>query len=469
MKQFMDKDFLLTTETAKTLYHDYAEKMPIIDYHCHLVPRQIFEDKKFRNLTEVWLGAGDRYGDHYKWRALRAMGFNEEWISGAADDKERFLKFVEMMPKCIGNPLYHWSHLELRRYFGIEEVICPENAEIIWEKANKKLETLSARKMMELFNVKTVCTTDDPVDSLEWHAKMKEDKTLKTKVLPAFRPDKAINVELDWFADWVNQLAKVVGYEIKSISDLTKALEERIEFFHSMGCRVSDHALDVVCYAPATVEEVNAIFEKGMRNEPISMEEQDKYKGYILVFLGRQYAKRGWVQQYHIGALRNNSKRMLKEIGPDTGFDAINDGAVAPKLSALLDALDATDELPKTILYNLNNRDNYLLAILAGCFMHEGIRGKIQFGSAWWFLDQQDGMKQQIETHCQVGLISNFVGMLTDSRSFLSYPRHEYFRRILCEKLGNLIENGEYPADLKVVGKIVEDICYNNAVEYFGF
>ena len=298
---------------------------------------------------------------------------------------------------------------------------------------------------------------------------MKEDKTLKTKVLPAFRPDKAINVELDWFADWVNQLAKVVGYEIKSISDLTKALEERIEFFHSMGCRVSDHALDVVCYAPATVEEVNAIFEKGMRNEPISMEEQDKYKGYILVFLGRQYAKRGWVQQYHIGALRNNSKRMLKEIGPDTGFDAINDGAVAPKLSALLDALDATDELPKTILYNLNNRDNYLLAILAGCFMHEGIRGKIQFGSAWWFLDQQDGMKQQIETHCQVGLISNFVGMLTDSRSFLSYPRHEYFRRILCEKLGNLIENGEYPADLKVVGKIVEDICYNNAVEYFGF
>lgn len=469
MKDFLDKDFLLTTDLAKTLYHDYAEKMPIIDYHCHLQPKEIYEDKKFRNLAEVWLGAGDRYGDHYKWRALRARGYNEDTISGPADDKLKYNQFVETIPYTVGNPLYHWSHLELRRYFDINEIICPKNADIIWEKANKKLETLSARKMMEKFNVKTVCTTDDPIDSLEYHLKMKEDKTLNVKVLPAFRPDKAINVELDWFGDWISKLSKVVGYEINSVSLLCKALAERIAFFDSVGCRVSDHALDVVCYADSTLEEAEVIFQKGLKNEPISVEEQDKYKGYILVFLGRQYAKYGWAQQYHIGALRNNSKRMLKTIGPDTGFDAIEDSTYMSKLSMLLDKLDSTDELPKTILYCLNQRDNYALAVLGGCFNHEGIKGKIQFGSAWWFLDQQEGMKTQIEVLCQVGLLSQFIGMLTDSRSFLSYPRHEYFRRILCEKLGKLVENGEYPNDVELLGKIVEDVCYNNAKEYFGF
>jgi glucuronate isomerase len=471
MKEFMDKDFLLTTETAKKLYHDYAKKMPIIDYHCHLQPKEIYEDKKFRNISEVWLGAGDRYGDHYKWRALRARGYGEDYISGAADDRERFNILVESIPYTIGNPLYHWCHLELKRYFGIEEIISPQNADIIWEKANKKLETLTAREMMYLHNVQTVCTTDDPTDSLEWHIKMKSDPTLKVKILPAFRPDKGINVELDWFSDWITKLSDVVGYEIKAVGALTKALAERIEFFDSVGCKVSDHGLDIVCYEDASEEEVNKIFLKGLKNDKISNEELDKYKGYILVFLGRQYAKHNWIQQYHIGALRNNSKRMLKEIGADTGFDAINDSLIAAKLSKLLDKLDSTNELPKTVLYNLNPRDNEVIAVLGGCFqgVGTGIKGKIQFGSAWWFLDQKDGMEKQIEALSQVGLLSQFIGMLTDSRSFLSYTRHEYFRRILCNKLGNLVENGEYPADIEFLGKIVEDICYNNAKEYFGF
>lgn len=470
MKNFMDQDFLLTTETAKKLYHEHAEKMPIIDYHCHLQPKEIYEDKKFRNLTEVWLGAGDRYGDHYKWRSLRARGYEEDSISGPDDDYKKYMQFVESMPYFVGNPLYHWSHLEMQRYFGINEIINPKNAKAIWDKANNVLETLTAREMMYKFNVKTVCTTDDPVDSLEWHKKMMEDKTLNVTVRPAFRPDKAINVELSWFADWVNQLAKVVGYEIKSLNDLTKALAERIEFFHEMGSRVSDHALDVVHYAPATYEEANAVFLKGMNHEAISNFEQDQYKGYVLLFLGKEYKKHGWVQQYHIGALRNNSKTMLQKIGPDTGFDAIEDEVYMEKLSALLGALDQADSLPKTILYNLNPRDNYALMVLAGCFQKEGYKGYVQVGTAWWFLDQQDGMRQNLEALMQVSLISQTVGMLTDSRSFLAYPRHEYYRRLLCQMLGNLVESGQYPAEeLDTLGKIVEDICYNNAKEFFGF
>lgn len=470
MQQFMDKDFLLTTETAKKLYHEHAENMPIIDYHCHLQPKEIFEDKPFRNLAHVWLGAGDRYGDHYKWRSLRARGYEEDSISGPDDDYKKYMQFVESMPYFVGNPLYHWSHLEMQRYFGIYDVINKQNAQKIWTEANKVLETLTPRQMMYKFKVDTVCTTDDPIDSLEWHEKMNADKTLKVNVRPAFRPDKAINVELDWFGAWVNDLSKVVGYEINSVTTLCKALEERIDFFHKMGSRLSDHALDVVCYSPATLDEVEAIFQKGLKNEPISLEEQDKYKGYILVFLGRIYNKYGWVQQYHIGALRNNSKSMLKKIGPDTGFDAIEDANYMEKLSQLLGALDATDELPKTILYCLNPRDNYALTVLSGCFQKEGVKGRVQVGTAWWFLDQQDGMRQNLETLMQVGLISQSVGMLTDSRSFLAYPRHEYYRRILCQMLGNLVESGQYPAsELDTLGQIVEDICYNNAKEYFGF
>ena len=470
MKDFMDDDFLLTTETAKKLYHEHAENMPIIDYHCHLQPKEIYEDKKFRNLAEVWLGAGDRYGDHYKWRSLRARGYEEDSISGPDDDYKKYMQFVESMPYFVGNPLYHWSHLEMRRYFDIYDIINKDNAKKIWDEANKKLETLTAREMMYKFKVDTVCTTDDPVDSLEWHKKMNADSTLKVHVRPAFRPDKAINVELSWFESWVNQLALVVGYKIETLNDLCKALAERIDFFHEMGSRLSDHALDVVHYTPATYEEANKVFLKGMHHESISSLEEDQYKGYILVFLGKEYHKHGWVQQYHIGALRNNSKSMLKKIGPDTGFDAIEDQNYMEKLSSLLGALDETDELPKTILYCLNPRDNYALTVLAGCFQKEGIKGRVQVGTAWWFLDQQDGMKQNLETLMQVGLIAQSVGMLTDSRSFLAYPRHEYYRRILCQMLGNLVESGQYPeAELETLGKIVEDVCYNNAKEFFGF
>ncbi len=466
----MDKDFLLETETARKLYHEHAEDMPIIDYHCHLPPREIYEDKQFRNLAEAWLGAGDRYGDHYKWRALRARGYEEDFISGPGDDHKKYMQFVESMPYFVGNPLYLWSHLEMQRYFGIKDVICPENAEKIWNEANEKLKTLTAREMMYKFNVKTVCTTDDPVDSLEWHKKMAEDKTLKVRVRPAFRPDKAINVELSWFASWVAQLAGVWGKPIGTLEDLCAALADRIEFFNEMGSRVSDHALDVVHYAPASYEEANAVFLKGMKGEPVTEEEQDKYKGYILLFLGKQYAKYGWVQQYHIGALRNNSKSMLEKIGPDTGFDAIEDQVYMEKLSALLGALDMADALPKTILYCLNPRDNYALTVLAGCFQKEGVKGRVQVGTAWWFLDQLDGMKQNLETLMQVGLVAQSVGMLTDSRSFLSYPRHELYRRLLCNMLGNLVEKGQYPASqLDVLGKIVDDVCYNNAEKYFGF
>lgn len=477
MKKFMDKDFLLETETAKKLYHDHAEKMPIIDYHCHLQPKEIYEDKKFRNLAEVWLGAGDRYGDHYKWRALRARGYEEDSISGNVagvsqeeSDYKKYSQFVDSMPYFVGNPLYHWSHLEMQRYFGIDDVINPANKKKIWDKANKVLEKLTAREMMYKFNVKTVCTTDDPVDSLEWHKKMNSDSTLKVTVRPAFRPDKAINVELSWFADWVKQLAGVVGKPIETLEDLCSALADRIAYFDSMGSKLSDHALDVVCYAPATYEEANAIFLKGMKGEKVTVEEQDKYKGYVLIFLGKQYKKFGWVQQYHIGALRNNSKSMLKKIGPDTGYDAIEDAVYMEKLSALLGELDGQDALPKTILYCLNPRDNYALTVLAGCFQKEGVKGRVQVGTAWWFLDQQDGMKTNLETLMQVGLVANSVGMLTDSRSFLAYPRHEYYRRILCNMLGNLVESGQYPAsEIETLGKIVEDVCYNNAKEYFGF
>ena len=470
MQNFMDKDFLLDTETAKKLYHEHAEKMPIIDYHCHLQPKEIFEDKKFRNLAEAWLGAGDRYGDHYKWRALRARGYQEDSISGPDDDKKKYMQFVESMPYFVGNPLYHWSHLEMQRYFDIHDIINKKNADKIWDKANQTLETLTAREMMYKFNVKTVCTTDDPVDSLEWHKKMNEDETLKVTVRPAFRPDKAINVELSWFESWVNQLASVCNTTITSLQDLLDCLANRIEFFHEMGSRVSDHALDVVHYAPSTYEEANAIFLKGMNHEVVTSEEEDKYKGYVLLFLGKQYAKYGWVQQYHIGALRNNSKSMLEKIGPDTGFDAIEDQVYMAKLSALLGALDKENALPKTILYCLNPRDNYALTVLSGCFQQEGVKGRVQVGTAWWFLDQQDGMRQNLETLMQVGLLSQSVGMLTDSRSFLAYPRHEYYRRILCQMLGRLVESGQYPAEeLETLGQIVEDVCYNNAKDYFGF
>ena len=467
MKQFLDKDFLLETETAKKLYHEYAENMPIFDYHCHLPPKDICEDRSFRSLTQVWIVDG-HYGDHYKWRSMRQMGFAEEYITGDRSDEEKFMKYAEMIPYAIGNPLYHWTHLELKKYFGITETLSPSNAKKIYDECNEKLKTMTARKFIEMSNVKSICTTDDPIDSLEYHIRMKEDKTMKFTVLPAFRPDKGVNIELDYFfIPWIKKLSEVVGYPIETLADFERALDDRAAFFNEVGCVVADNALDVLMYEPATKEEVEKIFVKGLRGEKLTGLEIEKYKGYILLFLGRLYHKYGWAQQYHIGALRNNSRRALKNLGADTGFDAIEDQPFAAKLSAILGDIDETDELPKTILYCLNPRDNEVLATIMNCFQHEGVAGKIQFGSGWWFNDQKYGMETQMKSLSSVALISKFIGMLTDSRSFMSYPRHEYFRRILCNDFGKLIENGEYPADIPFVGKIVQDICYNNAVNYF--
>lgn len=462
MKKFMDKDFVLRNETAKTLYHDYAENMPIFDYHCHLPIQEIYEDRKFSNITECWLG-----GDHYKWRLMREMGVDESYITGDKDDYEKFLKYAEVMPYAIGNPIFHWTHLELQRYFDINEILSPKTAKEIFDKCNEKLQTLTARKMITMSNVKRIFTTDDPIDDLRFHKLLKEDKSFEVEVVPAFRPDKAINIELPTYVPYIAKLADAANVKIDGIDSLCEALTKRIEFFDSVGCVCSDHALDVVMFAPATKEQVDKIVKKSLGGDDLTQHEIEQYKGYILVHLGRQYARLHWVQQYHIGALRNNSARYMRELGPDTGFDAIEDRTFAKKLSMLLDTLDGTNELPKTILYCLNPRDNEVLATIMNCFQQAGVVGKMQFGSAWWFNDQKDGMERQLTALSQLGLLSKFVGMLTDSRSFLSYTRHEYFRRIVCNMLGELIEEGEYPADIEFVGSVVQDICYNNAVNYF--
>ena len=462
MKKFMDKDFVLRNETAKTLYHDYAENMPIFDYHCHLPIQEIYEDRKFSNITECWLG-----GDHYKWRLMREMGVDESYITGDKDDYEKFLKYAEVMPYAIGNPIFHWTHLGLQRYFDINEILSPKTAKEIFDKCNEKLQTLTARKMITMSNVKRIFTTDDPIDDLRFHKLLKEDKSFEVEVVPAFRPDKAINIELPTYVPYIAKLADAANVKIDGIDSLCEALTKRIEFFDSVGCVCSDHALDVVMFAPATKEQVDKIVKKALGGDDLTQHEIEQYKGYILVHLGRQYARLHWVQQYHIGALRNNSARYMRELGPDTGFDAIEDRTFAKKLSMLLDTLDGTNELPKTILYCLNPRDNEVLATIMNCFQQAGVVGKMQFGSACWFNDQKDGMERQLTALSQLGLLSKFVGMLTDSRSFLSYTRHEYFRRIVCNMLGELIEEGEYPADIEFVGSVVQDICYNNAVNYF--
>lgn len=461
MKEFLGKDFLLENATAIKLYEGYAKEQPIFDFHCHLNPQEIYEDKKYRSLTEVWLG-----GDHYKWRLLREMGVSEDYITGNRSDKEKFDKYAEVIPYSIGNPLYQWTHLELKRYFGIDEILSLKTADKIYQEANKKLETLTARKLITNNNVKIIFTTDDPIDDLKYHKLLANDDSFDVKVLPAFRPDKAINIDRATFLPYIDSLSKVVDYPINSIFDLTKALEERIDYFNNVGCVCSDHALDTVVYQEADENEVNAIFIKA-KKEKLNSNEIAKYKSYILTFLGKEYHKRNWVQQYHIGALRSVSSRYFQLLGPDTGFDATYDEPVAYALSKLLDSQDKTNQLPKTILYCLNNADNQTLATLMNCFQGDECEGKIQFGSAWWFNDQKDGMEKQIEMLSQVGLLSKFVGMLTDSRSFLSYTRHEYFRRLLCNKLGTLIEKGEYPNDIAFVGQVVSDICYNNAVKYF--
>ena len=463
MREFMCDDFLLMTDTAKTLYHNYAKNMPIYDFHCHLNPKEIYENKKYKNITEVWLG-----GDHYKWRAMRSNGVDEKYITGDADDKEKFMKWAETIDECYGNPLFHWTHLELKRFFGIDLVLSKETAEEVWNLTNEKLATdkFTARELIKMSNVKTLCTTDDPIDSLEYHIALKEDKSFDVIVNPAFRPDKGIRIEKDEFIPWFNRLEEIYGEKIDSIDKYTSALESRIEFFHQVGCRISDHALDPVVFEKGTKEEVNAILLKKLAGEELTEKEVKQFKTYVMIFLGKEYSKRKWVMQIHVGCIRNNSTRMFNKLGADTGYDAIDDELFLRALSKLLDTLDTTDELPKTIIYNLNPRDNEAIGTLIGCFQDGKTPGKIQFGSGWWFLDQKDGMTRQMTALANLGLLSRFVGMLTDSRSFLSYTRHEYFRRILCNLLGDWVERGELPNNIERLGKMVENICYNNVNNY---
>lgn len=465
-KTFMDRDFLLSNETAVKLYHEHAAEMPIIDYHCHLSPQEIYENKTFANITEAWL-----YGDHYKWRVMRANGVDEHYITGGASDYEKFLAWAKTVPMVIGNPLYHWTHLELQRFFGVYDLLNEANAPKIWDEVNKQLqgEGFGARDLIVKSNVTVVCTTDDPVDSLEFHQKIAAIEGFNISVVPGFRPDKALEINRETFLPWVGRLSEVSGTAIQHYGQFLEALKSRVKFFHESGGRVSDHALDAVMYEEATLEEAAEIFAKGLAGQKVSETEEKKYKGFTLVFLNKLYAELGWVTQFHMHALRNNNSVMFGRLGPDTGYDAINDGFMAKPLAGLLDALDRQGALPKTVLYSLNPNDNEVIAAITGCFQGGGIPGKIQFGTAWWFNDHKDGMLQQMKTLANFGVLGRFIGMLTDSRSFLSYTRHEYFRRILCDLIGTWVENGEYPEDMELLGSMVKGICYNNAEQYFNF
>ncbi len=465
-KTFMGEDFLLSNKTAVRLYHEYAKSMPIIDYHCHLDPKEIYENKKYRNITEPWL-----YGDHYKWRLMRAAGFTEDKVTGDANDYEKFVAYAKTVPMAIGNPLYHWSHMELKMYFGIDDLLNEKNAPSIWERANAQLgeNGMGARDFITRSNVKVIVTTDDPADTLEYHQKIKDDTTFDVQVLPSFRPDKALELNRDSFHDWIKKLEQVWGKSIADYDDLLEALNARIDFFHSIGGRVSDHALDYVPYAETSKDEAASIFAKALKGEKVSFEEEQKYKTHLLVHLGKRYAELGWGMQYHINAHRNNNSRMFAKLGPDTGYDSINDSSIAYPLTRLLDAMDSENALPKTILYSLNPNDFPILATIMGSFQGGGIPGKMQLGAAWWFNDTLEGMKYQMKVLADMGLLSRFIGMLTDSRSFLSYTRHDYFRRLLCNMLGEWVENGEIPNDEELLKTVVQDICYYNVKEYFGF
>jgi glucuronate isomerase len=466
MKSFMDENFLLNNEIAVKLFHDYAKEMPIIDYHCHLSPKEIFENKSFRNITDAWLG-----GDHYKWRVMRALGVDEELITGNASDYDKFLAWAEAVPLLIGNPLYNWTHLELQRYFGINEILNKKSAPQIWETVNKLLnrEDFRVRDLIKKSNVKVVCTTDDPIDSLEYHLQIKEDTNFEVSIVPGFRPDKGLEINRDGYGDWVGKLQEVSGTQIRSYADFLSALESRVRYFHSVGGRVSDHAIDMMVFAETTEEEVAGIFAEAIQGNKVSLENEKKYKTYTLKFLGKLYSELDWAMQFHINALRNNNTRMFNLLGPDTGYDAMNDGEIAKPLVRLLDSLDQENALPKTILYSLNPKDNHVIAAMIGSFQGGGIPGKIQFGTAWWFNDTKDGMLDQMKSLANMGVFSRFIGMLTDSRSFLSYTRHEYFRRIVCNLIGEWVENGEVPNDPKTLGEIVQGVSYNNAKNYFNF
>ncbi len=466
MKPFMDQDFLLHNDVARELYHQHAAKMPIFDYHCHLNPKDIAEDRKFKNMTEIWLA-----GDHYKWRALRTNGISEKYITGSASDREKFGKWAETVPHTLRNPLYHWTHLELKRFFGVEKLLSPATADEIWEDCNTKLQTpeFSCRGIIKMANVHTICTTDDPVDSLDYHQMIKADG-FETNVLPAWRPDKAMAVEHSkTYNQYIDSLEEAADENIGSFAALMDALDNRHQFFHDNGCRLSDHGLETVLADDYSETEIEKIFTKIRKGNDLNREEVRKFQSAMLYEFGIMDHSRGWTQQFHIGALRNNNTRLFNKLGPDTGFDSMGDLEIARPLSKLLNRLDMENKLSKTVLYNLNPRDNELFATMIGNFQDGSVPGKMQFGSGWWFLDQKDGMEKQMNALSNLGLLSRFIGMLTDSRSFLSYTRHEYFRRTLCNLLGNDVEKGEIPNDMDLLGSMVENICFNNAKEFFKF
>jgi glucuronate isomerase len=466
MKPFLGDNFLLENEVAEALYHDYAAKMPIIDYHCHLSPKDIAENRNFSNITDAWLE-----GDHYKWRAMRTLGVNESYITGDKAAEAKFKKWAEVVPYTLRNPLYHWTHLELQRYFGINELLRPKSANAIFNSSSAQLQSavLSTQGILTKMNVKVVCTTDDPADSLEHHKKIADDQ-FSTQILPTFRPDKSYAFEdLEAYHGYINKLSHSAGKKINSLDTLLEVLYERIEYFHSMGGRLADHGLEYIPAAQKDALSPEKVFEKAYNKKELEKSEIDHLSNYILLQLSKKYHEKGWTQQFHLGALRNNNKRMFRNLGPDTGFDSIGDFPQARSLSQYLNELDNSDQLAKTIIYNLNPTDNEVIATMIGNFNDGSVKGKVQFGSGWWFLDQKDGMEKQMNALSNMGMLSCFVGMLTDSRSFLSFPRHEYFRRVLCNLVGKDVVSGELPNDISLLGKIIQDICYKNAKDYFNF
>ncbi len=466
MKEFLNDDFLLNTKTAQDLFHSYAEKMPIIDYHCHLDPKEIYENKPFENISQLWLS-----GDHYKWRQMRANGVAEEYITGKADDYDKFVKWVETLENAIGNPLYHWCHLELKQYFRYSKPLTSQNAKEVWEHCNEvlKKDRITPQKLIDMSNVDYICTTDDPIDDLSYHKLLKENKELKAKVLPTFRPDLAGEIEKKEYLEYIKKLEKSSGISICSFEDLKAALRERMDYFGMHGCVVADHGLNHIPYVEMENNEPDIIFQKARKGEAISQREADAFRLAFLMFCAEEYYARNWVMQLHYGCKRDNNTIQLTKLGVNTGFDCINSNTPSEDLANFLDALEEKNTLPKTIIYSLNPVDNAYIGTIIGCFAQENIKSKVQHGSAWWFNDTKTGIQEQMTSLANLGLLGNFIGMLTDSRSFLSYVRHEYFRRILCNLIGNWVEAGEFPNDEKALKRIIENICYYNARKYFGF
>jgi len=476
MKQFMDQDFLLDTETARHLYHDYAEKLPIIDYHCHISPKEIYEDRRFADIAEVWFGGrnddGSYFGDHYKWRLMRSNGIPESQVTGTEDNYQRFENFAATLEKSIGNPMYHWCHLELKKYFGFDGHLTKRNAREVWDMVNDRLKNdpkLSVRGLIEQSNVYYIGTTDDPVDTLEWHEKIAADESIRFLVRPSFRPDKAVNIHKAGFADYIALLAKSVGKEsLTTTQEILDALTARAEYFHDHGCVATDHGIDRVYFRPGTMEEADAVLAKALRGEAVGEDEAEVYQTIVMLHLGRTYKRLGMAMEIHYNCLRNPNERMFALEGPDTGYDVMSQTACGEALAKFLNELEKTDELPKTIIFSLNPADNPIIDTILGAFQHDEVPGYVQHGPAWWFNDTKSGMEDHMKSLANLSVLGNFIGMLTDSRSFLSYTRHEYFRRILCSWIGHIVENGEYPADEESLKQLVEGISFNNAKNYFG-